>query len=303
MVVKQIKYLGMRISDTANIFKDHIKEKVQKAGKYKFWVNYILQGKIYKANIGKILWKGAILPTILHGMEICYLNRSQLHSIQNTVLKNILNMPSRTPNAYIQAEIGTSSLQFRDIKMKILMLKHIIERTIKLSRLVALEWNKKHKWIEVCKKYLNYMQLSTGDLEKYGKQAIINLINKKEEKEWREEMASKSGLKYYRITKLHIKQDTWWKNQQQDRIIRLFQCGALLTRHKTGNTPLDKQCEECEVIETIEHLVKYCKKYECIRKDWDISETTTMLDILDVKQQSRWGFLEKLYILRFLAIS
>ena len=88
-------------------------------------------------------------------------------------------MPSRTPNAYIQAEIGTSSLQFRDIKIKILILKHIIERTIKLSRLVVLEWNKKHKWIEVCKKYLNYMQLSTGNLDKYGKQTIINLIKKK----------------------------------------------------------------------------------------------------------------------------
>ena len=43
------------------------------------------------------------------------------------------------------------------------------------------------------------------------------------------------------------------------RLNRLFQCGALLTRHKTGNTPLDKQGEEYEVIETIEHLMKYCK--------------------------------------------
>ena len=76
-VVKTIKYLGVKIQDTNNIFKEYISEKIKKAKRYKFWVNYILRGKTYKAHIGKVLWKGAILPTILHGMQACYLKKER----------------------------------------------------------------------------------------------------------------------------------------------------------------------------------------------------------------------------------
>ena len=40
-------------------------------------------------------------------------------------------------------------------------------------------------------------------------------------------METKSGLKYYRKIKRHIKQERMWKNDMQERTVRLFQSGTI----------------------------------------------------------------------------
>ena len=53
-------------------------------------------------------------------------------------------------------------------------------------------------------------------------------------------MENKSDLKYYRVYKKAIGEDRIWASNNRDKIIKIYQCGALLLNNKVGKTDSDK---------------------------------------------------------------
>ena len=71
-----------------------------------------------------------IIPSFTYGSEILEYSEKelqQLQSLDNYVYRAILEMPSFTANSALRAEIGASSSKARDVKCKLLYIKHVLE--------------------------------------------------------------------------------------------------------------------------------------------------------------------------------
>jgi hypothetical protein len=237
-IVESITYLGVKVQDKKNIYGGYVAEKLKKVAKYKYWINNILVGRTYKARLGKVFWKGAILPTILHGMQVCVWKKEEIKKmeiIQNNVMRSILNMPRRTPIAYIQGENGYSAHKYRDMKMKLTMLQHVLKNNRNLKEMLEGEWEQSgQKWIEVCKDYLERIKSDRDKIEEMSKEQLKKIIDAKETKEWRENMEKHEGLRIYRDVKKKIGQGRLWKNDRRETILRMYQSGAILTNGRMG---------------------------------------------------------------------
>lgn len=281
--VDSINYLGISISNERNIFKKFIDMKIQKAKGYKYWINSILRKKVLKALIGKVLWKGSILPTILHGAQAIYWNRKQIKemdSIQRQIMKMILNMPKHTANAYIQGEMGITNHFYRDIKLKLGLLQHIYKNNIKLKSLVQEEWNNTSKWIRSCKEYLNKMNIDITEIEELTTNELKQKVNHKENEEWKIELENNKRLRYYKDRKKEIKYEKDWRNNKEETISRIFQSGSILTKDIVGQED-KKKCDTCNEIETLEHILKDCKVYKSIRNKHKINSLSVMTIIFE----------------------
>ena len=213
-----IKYLGVNIEDKSDIFGRYVKDKISKSLKYKFWVGRLLSGKIYKAALGKVFWKSAVLPSILHGAQACTWKENQIKQVdtlQTGIMKSLLNLPVRTAGCYVRGEIGISQHKFRDVKLKLGLLQHIVQNTEHLKNLILAEWDRGHRWIDRCKLYLDRIGLSVDDIEEMSKTKLKIVVNKIETLEWRNDMMTKSTLFYYRKVKTQIKQDRYWINNDR----------------------------------------------------------------------------------------
>ena len=93
-----------------------------------------------------------------------------------------------------------------------------------------------------------------------------------------------------------------WKNNNMERAIRLFQSGTILTKSKTGSTDKEKECEECGVKEDMEHLLVKCKIFREIRLKWGVDEHDSISELLQlgIKDERKGGYLEELYMKRFI---
>jgi hypothetical protein len=293
-VVKQIKYLGVKIEDSRDIFSNYTKEKINKARKYKYWINFVLRDKIFKADLGKVFWKGALLPSILHGSQVCVWKKKQINEInilQNNILRNLLNLPQRAPNAYIKGEIGISNQHYRDIKNKLTLLQHILKNTVTLRRLVEEEWDKGHPWLEQCKDYLKLADLNLTMIENMSRLKLKNIINKIEKEEWLEEMKKKKSLCYYRLEKKEIGKSRMWRNNKEERVVRMFQSGAV------GYGLIGKECEQCGEENSVEHVLRRCEKFKEIREEFGVLEGEEMVVMMQLRgENGRWGaYVNKIY--------
>ena len=68
-VVELLKYLGVEIVNKRRITSKYIQEKVVKSKKMVHWLKYLTRGKLLKKTVGKSIWKGAMLLSLMHGMN------------------------------------------------------------------------------------------------------------------------------------------------------------------------------------------------------------------------------------------
>ena len=72
--------------------------------------------------IGKTYWKSVVLPSVLMGTSVVCWNKGEIEKLQrieNGVWRVILGAPSYTANVTLQGEIGASSMEARDMKIKL----------------------------------------------------------------------------------------------------------------------------------------------------------------------------------------
>ena len=77
----------------------------------------------------KTFWKGLVLPNILFGADIIPYRKDEISKLQvyeNKAYRNILGVPRYTAVEFLRGEVGSSSSLARDVKNKILFLKHAL---------------------------------------------------------------------------------------------------------------------------------------------------------------------------------
>ena len=79
--------------------------------------------------IGKTFWKTLAMPNFFYGQELLIYNKeniNRLQVIENKAHRFILDIPRSTAIEFLRGEIGSSSMLFRDIRAKIMYLKHAL---------------------------------------------------------------------------------------------------------------------------------------------------------------------------------
>ena len=95
-VVRSIKYLGIIIQVTRDIFMKHREKMISQAQKLRNLAYSVTRKSCHKVMIGKSYWKSMALPSILYGVEVVQIleqDMASLQRIENSVLRKFFNTP------------------------------------------------------------------------------------------------------------------------------------------------------------------------------------------------------------------
>ena len=113
-----------------------------------------------KLMIGKTFWKSAALHAILRGTEVIYLNKKHINKLQieeNEDLRYTAHAVKCTAISALRGEIGTSLQESRDMKSKILFIKHIMQHNNLMKEILMQQYEEK-KPSKVMKQIKSYMK-------------------------------------------------------------------------------------------------------------------------------------------------
>ena len=99
-----------------------------------------------KLLIGKTYWKSAALPAILHGSEVvCYTENqiTKLQTEENKALRYTVNARKCTAISALRGDVGASLQATRDMKTKILFIKHILRDNNLLKEIFLQQYDNK----------------------------------------------------------------------------------------------------------------------------------------------------------------
>ena len=103
-------------------FCEYIKGKIQFAERMANLTFYVISKSCNNLLIGKTYWKSVVQPRVLSAAAVVMWTkeeRKQLQIVENRVWRQILGAPIYTPVGALQGEIGVSSVEGWDIKMKL----------------------------------------------------------------------------------------------------------------------------------------------------------------------------------------
>ena len=120
--------------------------------------------------IGKTYWKGLVLPNILYGTDVMGMrcdDIKKLQTLDNTAYRFILKVPKYTAIEFLRGEVGASAALSRDMKNKILFLRHALtsDENPLLRQIVTTDIQDKcTKWEKNIFTYLNDLNISLNNV-------------------------------------------------------------------------------------------------------------------------------------------
>ena len=125
----KMKYLGITINDKKNKFKTQKKLIIEKATKMANLTYSVVSRSCARLMIGKVYWKGIVLPMILYGTNIIDFTKEEIQKLQrieNSVGRKILCALSSAQEVALRGEIGISSMKSRIMEGQLKYLHHIL---------------------------------------------------------------------------------------------------------------------------------------------------------------------------------
>ena len=274
-VCKTIKYLGVLIDNTKYCFNSQ-KQKIIKDGIKLSNQTYTTLGpSCNRMLIGKTFWKGLALPKLLYASETIIFYKKDLEKLQtfdNRAYRAILDVPIFTAIAYLRGEIGASSTLTRDMKTKILFVKHITNDNTNsiLKYIIEKELNEERtEWSKIVCRYMSNLNLE--NIFFLSINLIKNRINEFDTNRWKEEIAEKTTLTRYKNYKNNIEEIKWFKNGFKYSLMMKARADALKLNWRNHRDEANKICDLCkEQIETLEHFLIDCNKLQLIRNKFSI---------------------------------
>ena len=277
-VVKDVKYLGVRVSSGKDLFKVHRENVGLKARKMNNMTYSVIHKSCNRVLIGKTYWKSVVLPGLLYGSSVFCWNVSDIERLQkceNAVWRCVLGAPSYAPLVTLQGEVGSSSMLARDMKAKLKYEKHVRNGENELLRSMyddMCEWNK-CKWLETVKMYRERVGMQASELDDLSNECIKKKVYAWESDRWNEERMQKSTIRVYNECKSEIKDEGLYENDWGS--VLLFRCRSNSLRLKwrerfvNGNV----NCVACDrgVEENLEHFLCVCEWYDGVRGDFGMS--------------------------------
>ena len=209
-VTNQIKYLGVMISNKRDCFKTQKDISKEKATKMNNILFSVLGNSCNRLLIGKTFWKGLAIPSFLYAQEILCYNKAEIEKLQREDYKayrSILQLPIYTAVEFLRGEVGASSMWARDVKSKLLFVKHALteegNEVLKCVMEKNLETNSS-KFAKVVSAYMEQLNVNMNEVKSLSINQIKNKIKEVDTEMWKRKMAEKSTLSIYRGKKEEI---------------------------------------------------------------------------------------------------
>ena len=165
------------------------------------------------------------MPSFLYAAEILEYTEEELKSFQridNQVYRAILELPIYNASSALRSEIGASSSKSRDIKQKILFVKHILEtESNELAREIFLYqfYEQETKFIKKIKKYMEILNVNLLEIENSSVAKLEGKVRKVDTEMWKLEMADKETLRIYKIYKRGVEEISWFDNTVKTKLL------------------------------------------------------------------------------------
>ena len=225
--------------------------------------------------IGKTYWKGLALPKILYATESIPFNKKELDKLQvidNRAYRAILDVPIFTAAPFLRSEVGASSAYSRDIKNKLLFIKHAYSENNNklLKNIIYNEITKKETvWSKNVNNYMAELNLNPTRLTLLSKEQIKKEIYKWDTNLWKEQLSNKITMTRYRSQKENIQETSWFRNGFKHSLMMRARADVLNLQwrnHGENNNSNDKNCPLClQADETLDHFLLDCNSLQDIR--------------------------------------
>ena len=284
-IVNTIKYLGVLIDNKKKCFESQKNKIFNDANKFVGQIFAILGNSCNRMLIGKTYWKGLVLQCLLYCAEIICFTEEELKKLQtcdNKAFRYILKVPEYTAIEYLRGEIGASCSKARDIKNKILFLKHAMNEGGNriLARMVEddLE-HKRTNWAKNIHKYLNLLGKTAEQIRAMKKTQIEKAINDWDSEKWRENMREKRTMRLYRECKEKPEESKWFMNNYQCAIMMRARADSLKLGWRGLNEDKDKTCKLCNNhVETLKHFILDCTAMQKYRTEFQVLQLPRVMD-------------------------
>mgnify|MGYP000241734625 CR=1 FL=1 len=235
-VVEEMKYLGVWF-DRKGGMRRTAKEKVESCKRLKNYVGYLVCGRQRKLELGRLIWKGGVVPVVIYGLVAMGGKKGmmdQLELLQRKFGRMLLEVPGNTPWEFVERECRFSGQRDRVEKARIKLLKRILDRESKGKLSVVESWNSGARWIVEVKENLRKNNISVEELEDMSNKELEKKIKDRKRKDWWKGIEEKRSLKWYgRIERLG-KAGKEWESDVEDRRMKRYWCGAMEHIMKEG---------------------------------------------------------------------
>lgn len=270
-VVEETKYLGVKIVNKKDIFKEQRKIAIKTAQKMSAMTYGIISKSCNKLMIGKAYWKNLALPSIMYGTNITTLSEAEikkLQTIENGVYRRILGAPRYAPNCTLRGEIGSSLMKTRVMKSHVQYMRSALQGSNELlKKVMKLQMEKqKSKWSKETSKYLQLLGLKIYDLETKGKGEIAKSVEKWDVVQWKEEVNAKTSLQVYKVGKENVQEDPVYDNTPASVILYQARSNSIPLEDKKRFSNEVTLCRLCKKeVEDLAHFILECNKLNEVR--------------------------------------
>ena len=281
-VSNTIRYLGVDVGDSIKCFREYRKGKIQLAERMANLTVSVISKSCDKLLIGKTYWKSVVQPRVLSAAaEVVWTKdeRKQFQRVENRVWRQILGAPIYTPVAALQGEIGASSVEGRDMKMKLKFANYMANTANGLLAAIFRKLTSEARpkiWVRQLREYLGELGLYFSDVGRMDTDDIGREINKWENNGWRRDIESKTTLELYR-SKGNFGDEGMYSNEYGS--VLLFQCrtNTLKLRWRQGFEDGAMDCLLCRGgEETLRHFVMESRELQEIRRRYGVYGTEAL---------------------------
>ena len=177
-------------------------------------------------------------------------------------MRRILRAPKWAARAAIRGEIGISNMKSRIAKSRLLYLRRIetgnnevLKRILEDSKK-----NKKNKWWETTRKYMNWAQIEEREIKERTAKEIRVKIAKVVEEEWREEL-EKNSLGIYRRFKKEMKEEDY-SGSLESMVWLRARTNSLNQGENSWQRKREISVGRSEEREILEHFLLHCPSWE-----------------------------------------
>ena len=223
--------------------------------------------------VGKAYWKSGALPAFLMGAGLFNFTKkeiSDLQIVENRVYRVILGAPSYVPVATLRGEIGSSTMESRMIKDRLLLAKNLMESKNGLVRTIfrkVIEEGEHNTWNKKTEEYLELMGMEYENLRDMTKRAIKERVRQYDTIMWKRELAEKSSIGMYRSFKGKLREADCYGNTEASKILFRARTNSMELndkyRHDKGEIRRSTTCRICKVeMEDLTHFILRCEGLE-----------------------------------------
>ncbi|XP_050714164.1 uncharacterized protein LOC126997158 [Eriocheir sinensis] len=226
---------------------------------------------------GKTYWKNVALPSILYGVNIINITKTdikKLQRIENEVYRKILRAPMYAQEAALRGEIGSSSVKNRIREGQWKYLRYVLVEGNDLVRRVGEEMIEKRqsRWV---KDLLNELRATEGlsvSVRNETKESIKQRMRELDTREWKRQMNEKASLKIYRKWRQELGgQEEVYTNNQASEVLFRCRTNNMQLKDRNRHRQEETKCDMCEAEhEDLRHFLLWCpacaeERAKCVR--------------------------------------